>query len=60
MEIIFTAIVTEFIDKNGITAKNDSEMKYLINICNWHVKKSRASSVGIALGYGLDDRGSRV
>jgi hypothetical protein len=24
------------------------------------VKKSRDSSVGIALGYGLDDRGSRV
>jgi hypothetical protein len=30
-------------------------MKLMIHIC-----KSRDSSVGIALGYGLDDRGSRV
>jgi hypothetical protein len=27
---------------------------------NRHVIESRHSSVGIALGYGLDDRGSRV
>jgi hypothetical protein len=25
-----------------------------------HTTKNRVSSVGIALGYGLDDRGSRV
>jgi hypothetical protein len=29
-------------------------------IQNSYLKKSRDSSVGIALGYGLDDRGSRV
>jgi hypothetical protein len=27
---------------------------------HWFLSKSRDSSVGVALGYGLDDRGSRV
>jgi hypothetical protein len=43
-------------------------MKEIVNVetqwtlCTLHMynKKSRDSSVGIALGYGLNDRGSRV
>jgi hypothetical protein len=29
-------------------------------LCNDELHKSRDNSVGIAMGYGLDDRGSRV
>jgi hypothetical protein len=32
----------------------------LLYFINWFISKSRDSSVGIALDYGLDDRGSRV
>jgi hypothetical protein len=35
-------------------------MKILRITLSTEMKKSRDSSVGIALGYGLDDRGSRV
>jgi hypothetical protein len=31
-----------------------------LRLIKYHAIKSRDSSVGIALGYGLDDRGSRV
>jgi hypothetical protein len=33
---------------------------YGIYVFTQYINKSRDSSVGIALGYGLDDRGSRV
>jgi hypothetical protein len=32
----------------------------IVLAASYFVRKSRDSSVGIALGYGLDDRGSRV
>jgi hypothetical protein len=33
---------------------------HILCLCHVYIHKSRDSSGGIALGYGLDDRGSRV
>jgi hypothetical protein len=47
-------------------SKQDTKQRYFkaktkqVTLNNKTVKRNRDSSVGIALGYGLDDRGSRV
>jgi hypothetical protein len=43
-----------------VTLSVNRHKDYLFIVCMCQLKKSRDSSVGITLGYGLDDCGSRV
>jgi hypothetical protein len=54
-----------YLTHDGVFFKNCGKgflrplMSNLVHERTWHLMKSRDSSVGIALGYGLDGRGSR-
>jgi hypothetical protein len=52
--VAISEIISAFINDNN----SNNREKYICNTIT--LRQSRDSSVGIALGYGLDDRGSRV
>jgi hypothetical protein len=54
---MFVIIKYEDVSKSFRTGRLERELQ-MVQLCA--TRKSRDSSVGIALSYGMDDRGSRV